>query len=179
MATAIASRYARALADVVGRTGDYRRAQEDLQAFAEVFRESTELREVLKTPAISVADKTRVLEAVLARLGTSPLVANFFRVLLANYRLALLDDIIEAFGKIVIARMGIARVRITSAAGLTPAERETLTARFAAVTQKRVEAEFEVEAELLGGVTAQIGSTVYDGSVRGHLQRIRERLTAR
>jgi F-type H+-transporting ATPase subunit delta len=163
----------------MGRTGDYRRAQEELQAFAGVYRESAELREVLKTPAVSVADKTKVLEAVLARLGISALLANFFRVLLANYRLSLLDPIIEAFGKIAIERMGIARLQITSATQLSPAERETLAARFEAVTKKRVEAEFEVEPELLGGVTAQIGSTVYDGSVRGHLQRIRERLTAR
>jgi len=179
MARAIANRYARALADVLGRTGDYRRAQEDLQAFAEVFRDSPELRELLKSPAISVSEKTRVLEAVLARLGTSVTLANFFRVLLANYRLGLLDDIIEAFGKIVRERMGIARVRITSATALSPAEREILAARFATVTRKRVEAEFEVAPELLGGVTAQIGSTVYDGSVRGHLQRIRGRLMAR
>ena len=179
MATAIASRYARALADVVGRTGDYGRAQDDLQAFAAVYHESAELREVLKTPAISVADKTRVLEAILARLGTSATLANFFRVLLANYRLALVEDILEAFGKIVIVRMGIARVQISSATELSQPERQTLVARFEAVTQRRVEAEFEVVPELLGGVTAQIDSTVYDGSVRGHLQRIRERLTAR
>jgi F-type H+-transporting ATPase subunit delta len=167
------------LADVVGRSGDYRPAQDDLHAFAAVYHESAELREVLKTPAISVADKTRVLEAILARLGTSVTPANFFRVLLANYRLALLDDIIEAYGKIVNERMGIARVQISSATELSPAERETLAARFEAVTRRTVEAAFEVDPRLLGGVTAQIGSTVYDGSVRGHLQRIRERLTAR
>jgi F-type H+-transporting ATPase subunit delta len=167
------------LADVVGRTDDYRRAQEELRAFAAVYRESADLREVLKTPAVSVADKTRVLEAILARLGTSRLLANFFRLLLANYRLRLLDDIIEAYGKIVTERMGIARVQVSSATELSAAERETLATRFAAVTQKRVETEFEVDPKLLGGVTAQIGSTVYDGSVRGHLQRIRERLTAR
>ncbi len=179
MATAIASRYARALADVVSRSGDYRRAQEDLAAFAAVYRESAELREVLKTPAISVADKTKVMQAILARICTTPTLSNFFRVLLANYRLSLLDQIIEAFGKIVVDRMGIARVQISSAATLSPAEQQALVARFEAVTRRTVEARFNVVPTLLGGVTAQIGSTVYDGSVRGHLERIRERLTAR
>src|SRR5262245_42154640 len=124
MATAIASRYARALADVVGRTGDFRRAQEELATLAEVYRESAELREVLKTPAVSVADKTRVLEAILARLGTTATMTNFFRLLLANYRLPLLDEIVEAFGKIVIERMGIARVDIHSAAQLSASEQQ-------------------------------------------------------
>jgi F-type H+-transporting ATPase subunit delta len=179
MATAIANRYARALADVVSRTGDYRRAQEELVAFAEVYRESTELRDVLKTPAISVADKTRVLDAILARLGTSLTLANFFRVLLANYRLGIVDDVIESYEKLVSGRLGIARVKISSAAELSPADRQALTARFEAVTAKKVEAAFQTIPGLLGGVTAQIESTVYDGSVRGHLERIRERLRER
>jgi len=179
MATAIASRYARSLADVIGRTGEYQRAQEDLAAFAEVYRESAELREVLKTPAISVADKNKVLEAILARLGTSPIMANFFRVLLSNYRLALLGDIIEAFAKLVTDRQGVASVRISSYAMLSIEEQQALVARFEAVTRRKVEADFQVDSRLLGGVTAQIGSTVYDGSVRGHLERMRERLTAR
>jgi F-type H+-transporting ATPase subunit delta len=179
MATAIASRYARALADVVSRTGDYRRAQEELTAFAEVYSESAELREILKTPAVSVADKTKILDTILSRLGTSPTLANFFRVLLANYRLGMVGSMSEAFGKLVTDRLGIARVQISSAAQLTPAEQQALAARFETVTRRTVEAVFRVEPGLLGGVTAQIESTVYDGSVRGHLQRIRERLTAR
>ena len=145
---------------------------------AAVYRESAELREVLKTPVVSVADKSRILDAILVRLGTSPTLANFFRVLLANYRLSLLDQIIEAFGRIVTDRMGIARVQISSPAALSPAEQQALVARFEAVTRRTVEADFEVVPNLLGGVAAQIGSTVYDGSVRGHLERIRERLTA-
>jgi F-type H+-transporting ATPase subunit delta len=179
MASAIAARYARALADVVSRTGEYRRAQEELAAFADVYRQSAELRDVLKTPAVSVNDKTKILEAILARLGTSLTLANFFRVLLANYRLGLVDDIIEAFEKLVTGRLGIARVKISSAAELTPAEQQALTARFEAVTGKKVEATFHTVPALLGGVTAQIESTVYDGSVRGHLERIREKLISR
>lgn len=179
MATAIATRYARALADVVSRTGEFRRAQEELTAFAEVYQESAELREVLKTPAVSVQDKTSILDAILSRLGTSSTLANFFRVLLANYRLGIVDDIIGEFGKLVTERMGISRVQISSAAPLAPAEQQALTTRFEAVTRRTVEAVFHVDPGLLGGVTAQIDSTVYDGSVRGHLQRIREKLTAR
>lgn len=179
MATAIANRYARALADVVGRTGDYGRAQEDLAAFAEIYRESGELREVLKTPAIAVADKKKVLDAILTRLGTTPTMVNFFRVLLGNYRLAMLDDIIEAFANLVTDRQGIARVLISSPTRLSSEEQQALVARFEAVTQKKVVADFQVESQLLGGVTAKLGSTVYDGSVRGHLERIRGQLTAR
>jgi len=179
MATVIASRYARALADVVARTGDYRRALEELRAFAAVYHASPELREVLRTPAVALADKARVLEAILARLGPSTVVANFFRVLLGNYRLPALVGIIEAFVKITNDRLGVAQVRVSSSAELSAEEKETLVARFETITRRKVEPEFDVVPGLLGGVTAQIGSTVYDGTMRGHLERLRERLTAR
>jgi F-type H+-transporting ATPase subunit delta len=178
LAIAIANRYARALADVVAQTGDYRRVQGELQDFAEVYAESADLRDVLRTPAVAPPDRRRVLEAILRRLGTSTISGNFLRVLLDNYRLALLEEIMEAFQKMANERLGVARVEIASATELSEAERGTLTTRFEALTQKRVEVDFRVDRNLLGGIEARIGSTVYDGSVRGHLERIRERLTA-
>jgi F-type H+-transporting ATPase subunit delta len=51
--------------------------------------------------------------------------------------------------------------------------------RFRELTGKQVELEFRTDRELLGGILAQIGSTVYDGSVRGNLARMREQLSAR
>ncbi len=179
MSKAIASRYARALADVVSRTGDYGTALRELEDFAAIYRASAELRDVVRTPAVTTAEKSRVLEAILHRMGTSKLAGNFLRVLLKNYRLVLIDDIVEAFKKVANERLGVVEVQISSATVLSEVERQALLARFEGITRKKVEVEFQIEKGLLGGVLAQIGSTVYDGSVRGHLQRIRERLMAR
>jgi F-type H+-transporting ATPase subunit delta len=179
LAIAIANRYARALADVVARTGDYRRVRRELQDFAEVYSASADLRDVLRTPAVSPQDRRRVLEAILRRLGTPTISANFLRVLFDNYRLGLLGEIVEAFQKITNERLGVAQVEIASAMELSEAERQTLVARFEALTQKQVEVDFRVDRKLLGGIEARIESTVYDGSVRGHLERIREGLMAR
>ena len=179
MAMAIANRYARALADVVARTGDYRQVLSDLEGFAAAYRESAELREVLTTPAVPPPQKHAVLEAILTRLEVSQVTSNFLRVLTGNYRLSLLDEVIHAFLKIANDRLGIVRVEVASAAELSETERQELLARFGVLMQKQVDVEFRVEKKLLGGILAQIESTVYDGSVRGHLQRIRERLMAR
>jgi F-type H+-transporting ATPase subunit delta len=176
---AIANRYARALADVVGPTGDYRKVLRELEGFASAYQASGELREVLTTPAVPLPQKHAVLATILARLGVSLVTTNFLRVLAGNYRLDLLDDVIQAFLKITNDRLGIVRVEIASAADLSAAERQALLARFQTLTRKQVEVELRVEKGLLGGILAQIGSTVYDGSVRGHLQRIREQLKAR
>lgn len=179
MSKAIANRYARALADVVSRTGDYGAALHELEDFSAIYGASAELRDVVRTPAIASADKSRILETILERMGASKLAGNFLRILLKNYRLVLIDDIVEAFKKIAHERLGVVEVQISSAAELSEAERQALLARFEDLTRKKVEVGFQIEKQLLGGVLAQIGSTIYDGSVRGHLQRLRERLMAR
>jgi F-type H+-transporting ATPase subunit delta len=175
----IANRYARALADVVAAGGDYRKVLAELEDFEKAYRESPELREVFASPAISLPDKMKVLEAIGQRLGESPVTLNFLRVLLANYRMPLLEEAVQAYRKITNDREGIVQVAITSASELSESERESVAARFRQLTGKQVELDFRIDSRLLGGMMAQIGSTVYDGTVRGSLERIREQLMAR
>jgi F-type H+-transporting ATPase subunit delta len=175
----VANRYARALAEVVAASGEYRKVLQELQDFASAYRESLELQAVFASPAVALPQKMKVLEAIGARLGDSPLTLTFLRVLLANYRMPLLEEVVQAFHRIANDRMGVVQVIISSASDLSEAEREALASRFRELTRKQVELEFRIDSELLGGILAQIGSTVYDGSVRGNLARIREQLTAR
>src|SRR3989441_1284638 len=139
MSTVVANRYARALADVLARKGDYRAALKELQGFAAAYGASRELREVLKTPAVPLEQKTKVLEAVLARLKASTVTRNFLRVLLANYRMVLLEKVVEGFRRVANARMGIAEVRVSSGARLSPAEEEALRAAFRKLTREQIE----------------------------------------
>jgi F-type H+-transporting ATPase subunit delta len=178
MAIAVANRYARALADVVAsQNGDYRRVLRELEDFAAAGRESAELREVFDTPALPLAEKLKVLEAIASRLGASPVAVNFLRVLVTHYRTRLLEEICLAFRKISNERMGVVEVKIVSAGGLTEAAQRALRSRFAELTGKQVEFDVRLDRELLGGIVAQIGSRVYDGSVRGQLDHIRQLLT--
>lgn len=179
MAMVVANRYARALAQVVGRAGDYRQVLRELQDFAGAYRESTDLREVLLTPAVSLDAKRRLLLAILHRLGVSQITTNFLRVLLDNYRIDMLDEVIETYRRTAYDRLGISEVKIASAANLTPAQQEAIRARFAELTHRQVEIEFHLEPALLGGIIAQVRSAVYDGSVRGHLDRLRQQLMGR
>jgi F-type H+-transporting ATPase subunit delta len=176
MPTVVANRYARALADVVASTGNYRQMLSELEDFSAAFNQSLELREVAETPAVGMAQKLSVLEAIARRMGVSPIALNFLRVLMSNYRMPVLAEIIQAFRSVAYARMGIVQVKISSAANLSAEERELLQGRFNLLTQQQSELEFHLDGNLIGGLVAQIGSTVYDGSIRGHLDRIREKL---
>ena len=179
MPMVVANRYARALAEVVAASGEYRKVLEELQDFERAYRESLELKEVFASPAVALPQKMKVLEAIGQRLGESPVTLNFLRVLLAYYRMPLLEEAVQAYRKIANDRLGVVEVTISSASDLSEAERESVAARFKELTGAQVELEFRIESELLGGILAQIGSTVYDGSVRGNLARMREQLMAR
>jgi F-type H+-transporting ATPase subunit delta len=179
MAMAVGNRYARALAEALGRQGDYRRVLGELDDFAATYRASAELRSLLESPAVKVADKSSLLMAILERMAAAPVTANFLRVLLANYRVNLIDQIRQAFRKLAYQRLGVTEVRIESAARLSETQQQTLRARFAELTGGQVEMGFHLNPDLLGGVLAQIQSTVYDGSIRGSLERIRQQLGVR
>ena len=176
MSVAVANRYARALADVVGPAGDYRRTLGELEAFAGLYRESAEVREAFSSPAVSLPIKTKVLLRLAAELEASLVTRNFLRVLLAHYRMGLIEQVCRSFRKITNQLLGIAEVSVTSATPLAGEDESALRQRFQALTGKMVELRFQVDQELLGGVVAQVASTVYDGSIRGELERMREKL---
>jgi F-type H+-transporting ATPase subunit delta len=176
MAMAVANRYAQALAEVLGPQGDYRRVLRELDEFAAAYAASAELRGVCESPSIALPDKIGVLRAILERMEASPVTVNFLRVVLANYRVHLIDQIRQAFRKLAYRRLGVTEIHIECADRLSEPEEHALRARFAELTGGEVELQFHSNPRLLGGILAQIESTVYDGSVRGSLERIREQL---
>lgn len=176
MPTVIANRYARALAEVVASSGNYRQVLGELEEFGAAYRQSVEWREVAESPALSLEQKLDVLKAIADKMGVSHVTLNFLRVLTSHYRMPLLDEIIQGFRDLVYAKLGIVRVRISSASDLSEEQQKLLRNRFDELTGARSELEFHLDDGLIGGLVAQIGSTVFDGSIRGHLDRLREEL---
>jgi F-type H+-transporting ATPase subunit delta len=177
MSMAIASRYARALAEVLGPQGDFGATQQELEDFASVWRESDDLRQVLVSPTIPLDQKRGILDTIIQRLGLSVTAGNFLRVLLVNYRMPLLEEVLQSFRKTANERLGVVEVQVLCAQDLTAEEQEALRRRFAELTGKRVEMKFRRDEKLLGGIQARVGSTIYDGSAQGYLDRLRGQLT--
>ena len=106
--------------------------------------------------------------------NATPLIA----VLIDHRRLPFLPRIVEQLEKELDARMGFAEALISSARELGDAEKRALEAQVAKVTGKKVRAQYGLDPSLLGGAVVRIGSTIYDGSVVGQLEKIRERLSS-
>ena len=179
ISTAIVSRYANALVDVVtGPKGlDPKLALANLQAFNALVESSEDLRKILDSPAVSSARKRIVIKKFAEMLGIEPIICNFLLVLSDHRRAAALIHVIERFEVVMDERMGFLRADVKSAGELSETQRQSLSEELSKLAGKAVQMRFEIDPELIGGVTAQLGSTVYDGSVRGQLNTLRSRFS--
>lgn len=169
--------YARAFADVVMSTkADAGRMLAELHSVEALLAESVDLRRVLDNPSIPSAQKNAVIDAVTQRIGASRPVRNFVAVITDHRRLALFSEIVKQVEQELNDRMGFADAQVTSARPLNDPEKQLLEAEIAKLTGKRVRARYQQDTMLLGGAVVQVGSTIYDGSVNGQLERIREQL---
>jgi F-type H+-transporting ATPase subunit delta len=177
--SAFAARYARAFADVVlDARLNPSEVEQQLKDFAATFAGSKDLREILLNPSIPASKRVSILDAVNGRVGCGPKVRNFLAVLISHERLAALSEVIEEYRLEMNRRMSISDAEVVTARPLHDQERASLEGEVAELAGTRVNATFRQDKSLIGGVIVRIGSTIYDGSVRGRLDRLRERLAA-
>jgi F-type H+-transporting ATPase subunit delta len=169
-----AARYAQAFADVVFEAhGNARDAQKQIADFAAAWHESRELREFFLDPSFAAEQKIAFLDKLNAKLGMAQTARNFIAVLIRNDRMAGFDDVVAELRREINRRLGISEAKVVSARRLDDAERRALEQEIAGLTGGQVEAHFAEDSSLIGGAVVQVGSTVYDGSVRGRLDRLR------
>ena len=174
----VASMYARAFADVVFDAHlDADRSIAELRAIASLLNESVDLRRVWENPAIPAEQKRRVLDVIAQRDAISKQVRNLVAVLIDHRRVHFLEPIVVQLEKELDARMGFAEAQITSARALGDAEKREFEAQVEKLTGKKVRARYGQDPSLLGGAVVRVGSTIYDGSVKGQLERIRTEIS--
>ena len=175
----VASTYAHAFADVVFDAHlDAGRALNGLRQMATLFRQSLELRRVWENPAVPADQKRGLLDAIVERAGIDRPVRNLIAVLIDHRRLPFLPRIVEQLEKELDARLGFTEAQISSTRELDDAEKRTLEAQIAKTTGKKVRASYGLDKSLLGGAVVRIGSTIYDGSVKGQLEKIKEAISS-
>jgi F-type H+-transporting ATPase subunit delta len=171
----VAITYAQALVDVVVEKR-LDGTVEELQALSALLAGHEDLRRVWENPSVPADQKRAVLDAIAVREGISSPVRNFVAVLIDHRRISMFEVIEREFEHQLDARLGFVEAQITTARELSEAEKRVLQAQVEQVTGKKVRALYARDASLLGGAVVKVGSTIYDGSVRGQLQRIREQI---
>jgi F-type H+-transporting ATPase subunit delta len=175
---AITNRYARALVDVViEQKIDPATALRQLHDMVVTVQGSEQLRMVWESPAIPAEQKRAVLDAVAVESGLLKPIRNFFAVLIDHGRIPMAAQIARQFETELNSELGFIEADITSSRQLSPAEKSGLESQVASMTGKQVRARYATNSELLGGAVVRVGSTIYDGSVRGQLQKLKEQLS--
>lgn len=174
---AFVSRYASAFLDVVASAKlDTAAIDRQLNDFLATWEGSRELREFFVNPAIAATQKVAILDKLNAKLAMMKELRNLVAVLINNGRIAHVAEVAAAYRSLLQQKMGIKPAEIVTARELGKDEREALVAEVGKLAGARIEASFKQDKSILGGTIVRIGSTVYDGSVRGRLERLREEL---
>jgi F-type H+-transporting ATPase subunit delta len=170
--------YAKALHDLGRERGEVEAVGAELAQAAELVRSDAALAHFLARPGVSAAAKRAAADEIAQRLGVSKLVRDFLGLVAAHGRADVLPEIFGAYQALLDADLNRARARVRTVVPLTDTERTALASRLgAALGGKHVAVEDVVDASLLGGFVAEIGSLVVDGSLDGQLARLRDRLS--
>ena len=174
----VARRYAKGLLEAVSATtpGQERAVGEELSRLVETIDGHGGLKLLVVNPAISEQQKTAILGKISATIGVGTIVRRFIDVVAEKQRLDHLALIAKVYGTLVDEHLGVVTADITTSVPLNPGQVAQLESSLRGATGAEVRINRHTDARLLGGVVTRIGDTVYDGSVRGHLARIRERL---
>lgn len=177
MITSIATKYARALADVADESRIERQVLTELQTFRDLLVEHEELQDALNSPAIPFSAKRKIIEGLEERLSLSRPVVNFLLVILENNRIKKFADFVLAYEEVVDQRSGVVKVDVYSPHVLEPSIQERLNQALSSLTGSQVKLKYNVDGALIGGLKLRVGSQVFDGSIQTQLEQIRRQLS--
>jgi len=168
----IARRYASALADVVVARHEETEVGQEINGWAELIDDNSHLGEVFSNPTVPYDQKRGLLEELIRRTRVRETTASFLRVLLLNQRLANLKQIAERLGQVLDDRHGVVSANVTTARPLSENLQAALLETMSTVAGRTVQLSFATDQAIIGGVVTRIGSTIFDGSVQGQLERL-------
>ena len=173
-----ATRYAKALLDVTANDADAAKVEGDLGTFVDLLPSNGELRQALLSPSVPASAKHNIASAVAERIGMAPTGVRLLQLLADRDRLGMTGELLAVFRERLLDRRKVVRAEVRSAVALAPEAIKAIESRLGAVTGKNVAIDAAVDPALIGGVVAKVGSTVYDGSVKSQLEKLRKQLLA-
>jgi F-type H+-transporting ATPase subunit delta len=174
-----ATRYARALFDVANQeSADLSKIQQDLNDVVAAVADNPELSRVLASHGVPDTARRQIIVAVGEKIGVAAPVGKLLGMLADRRRLELLPDLAAVYTERLLEHRNVVQADITTAAPIGPETAEAIAASLQSATGKQITMRVSVDPSLLGGVVARVGSTVYDGSVRTQLKKMRDQLVA-
>ena len=175
-ATSLSLRYAKALADTVEKTGELPRVRQELLALTEAFSASPAIQMLVRTAAVSRDEKKALFGKLTRELDLSPHTSRLLEYLAEKKRAGLLPELTQSFAQQTDRRLGIRRGVLVAAMPLSDEQKRRVVATLERITRATVELRDEVDESLIAGFQVKLTDSIFDGSLRGQLQRMKERL---
>lgn len=173
----MAGRYAQALFSLAQEAKSTDAVGANLARFGDLLAESADLSRLVRSPVFAAQTQEKALGAVLDKAGIGGLAGNFLRLLARKRRLFAVSEMIGAYRALADAAKGVSRARVTVASPLSDDQKRAVEDALKAITGgKSVEMSVKVDPEIVGGLVVQLGSRMYDGSLKTKLNAIRTRM---
>jgi F-type H+-transporting ATPase subunit delta len=176
MSRRFARPYAKALFDSAGTTENAAKARDELARFVDATRRVPEIQKMASNPGVPRRVKEEILREIGARLGIGPLVRSLIELLERNYRLAQVDDVLDAVDQTLDRRLGVVRAEVTTAHALDPDQERRLRATLESMLEQKVKLTLSTDPRLIAGFVARVGSRRYDASLDGQIDRLAQTL---
>jgi F-type H+-transporting ATPase subunit delta len=173
----LARRYAKAIFEIGVQQGGLDKIGADLRTLANAMKTSAELAMTLASPAIRRSDRRKVIDALMQHIGVVTTTRNTVYLLLDGERLSSLPAISREVDRMIEEKAGRVAAEVVSAKPLDPSQLSQITAALEKLSGKKVSISSRQDPDLLGGVVAKVGDTVYDGSLRTQLRTLRDELS--
>jgi F-type H+-transporting ATPase subunit delta len=173
----LARRYAKAIFDIGSEQGGLDKMGADIRVLAKAMNDSPELVSILSNPSIGRGARKGIVDALLQRIGVVTVTRNTIYLLLEKERLQTLPDISRQLDAMIEEKAGRVQAEVVSAKPLDPSQLSQITATLEKLSGRKVSVSSKQDPDLLGGVVAKVGDTVYDGSLRTQLRNLRDELS--
>jgi len=172
----IAKRYAKALVQLAEEKKTIDKTRADLAAFVSAVDSLPDLQKLLASPVFTPENKKAVIKELAAKLNMDRVTQRFVEHLAETNRIRYVKEVFEAFREILAERTNRAMAKLTTAAAISATELADIKKKLETLTGKQVDIDSQIDASLIGGAKAQIGSTIYDGSIKNQLSKMRSQL---
>ncbi len=178
MIRTVAKRYAKALAELSEEKKIVDKTRADLGAFVDAIDALPDMQKLFASPVFTPENKKAVIKELAAKLNVQPTTQRFVEHLAETSRIRYAKDVYDAFLDILADRQNRALARLTTAAAISAADLADIKKKLEALTGKQVDLDSQVDATLIGGAKARIGSVIYDGTIKNQLTKMRNQLVS-
>jgi F-type H+-transporting ATPase subunit delta len=172
----IARRYAKALIEIGKEEDKLEQFKGELKAFSKLLKEFPELNACLTSPIYSTEELRGIVSFLNKKLNLSDTILNFLYLLIDKRRAIYFEEIIASYEDFINEIFGYVKAKIITPKPLPKKNYEKIKEVLERVTEKKILLEAKTDPQIIGGVIAEVGDKVFDGSIRNQLQKMREKL---